>query len=322
MNSLFSSINDGARKLWSMVSGRTANLNALADYAKTLGTLQSSRSVSNASMASIFPWHQVGHEGANLLLWQPDGNGGMAASPQNPTTFAVTRQERINFVELSIRDVQGLSSSKGPIENFSELDDFATTCCTDLLSDVSPQAARELLSKGNIRLWVDGREPKGAPDNFVWHQWDERIFFNNSDGSHHFAAARWISLQNRTNIKVGASLTLHTINMATVINLVNQFDMFFVGKPAPAVPSCGMGSGLESDEVLHHLLSRLQTPWAHLSLPRCAHDGFLLILPKASDRSREVAQLLRDAGLTDAGHLLSAAALNRPFFPTSTVRAA
>ncbi|MEJ6002578.1 DUF6685 family protein [Paucibacter soli] len=323
MEFIFNPLQAIARGLWHTLSGRTANLEALSAYAKTMQALPPGFDGMTAALANVFPWHHVGNANANLLLWQPDGFGGMVASRQSPAQFAVTRQERVGHVELSIREVQGLSASKSPIENFPELDAFATAHCTDLLSDVTPQAARALLSKGNVRLWVEGLEPKAPPDNFVWHQWDERFFFSNCDGSHHFAAARWIALQTRTDIKVGAQLTMHTINMAAVINLVNQYDIFFVGFPEPADDSDALVSCRAPETELHELMSRLQTPWAYLSLPWSAPDGFLLILPKAFERSREVAQVLRSAGLTDAGHLLSVAALNQvPMFPSALAQAA
>ncbi|MBA4281680.1 DUF6685 family protein [Ralstonia sp.] len=297
------------RSLVGLLTGRSAKLAELARYASMLERVPVKRA--GIGIESVFPWHRLGSLTSTVLHWHPSPEG-MRARRLDPSSFQFTRLESLARVDVDIRAVQGISASKERLEEFDDIDSLADARCRGLMTDISEEHALKLLRQPAVRLMCSGKELSRTADGFVWHQWDGRLFFDNCDGSHHFAAARRVAGRAGASVKVGGPLRAYSLDTARIVELQRQFDLFFVGPGSHAV---GLYPQLAlprlPDAEFHTLMGALSAEWIHIALPESAPDGWLLALPCCSPRSQEVARVLRRIGFTDVCEILLAAAETR-----------
>lgn len=99
--------------------------------------------------------------------------------------------------DVDLREIEGLCSSKSPLDEFESLDEFAETRSAGLLEGTDEAYVRTLLR------WRD--LPRIEPYTLARFAWDGRIFFVNNGGSHHFAAARLLAA------RLGLKVTVRSI---------------------------------------------------------------------------------------------------------------
>lgn len=301
------------KTLCDRVSGRAELLRQLHDYAATFGSMPGlpgqpfGRSI---AMRDVFPWHEL--SGHRFTLWERDASGRLRGSPSYSNIFKVTRRETLELVSVNIFDIEGLESCSDPIEDYTDMDDFALTHCAELMRPANDDRVLALMSDANIRLWVEDVAPRMAPDTLVWHQWDERVMLSNAGRPHALVAARSLAKLVGSQITVGGPMVMHRIDMAAALKLTSKFHMFYVGSP-------GFGGhrmriikiGRSPDNQWYELMDKLRAPWGYLELPANVNDAFMLVLPRGVPESDDVADVLRSAGATDAGLVLQAAGLNQ-----------
>jgi hypothetical protein len=184
--------------------------------------------------------------------------------------------------------VEGLSASKAPLEAFATLDEFAVQACASELAkglDACIQHCRSRIVSGD-------RYPLSVA------HWDGRLFLENSDGSHHFAAARYIAGREKRRIELPVRLRRTWFDADAIAKLRRQYDVFAVRGPRAF--------------AIGEALARFNVRIERADAPRQVGDDVELWFVARSARAEKAARLLRGAGALDVARYLEELA-RRPF---------
>ena len=129
------------------------------------------------SKTSLRGWHNLAESGYT------------GTTIEVPELIELVKCEVIEQWGCDIRQIDGLSCSKGPIENTEGMDIFAERYCKNFIDEISEKKLLRNLAHTEIRIIHN----KNSCDHFACYEWDGRTFLMNSGGSHHFAAARFIA---------------------------------------------------------------------------------------------------------------------------------
>ncbi len=185
-----------------------------------------------------------------------------------------------------IREIDGVAASKGPIEHCASLDEFAKLHCEGLIQDATEE---KLIA--NWR-WEDrfGREDGGRL-TIGQFAWDERTFWINSGGSHHFAAARYLADKLDRKLTVQGKLCRYELVAEPATRLLNQYQV--------------LGMPTETYDAVYEAFEAAHVPhfWAKGPFPL---GGRAVLLPHADPRAQQAAKMLIQAGAADLGAQLRA----------------
>ena len=287
--------------------GHPARLHALLATAPALGyALEIPPSVSTAS---IIRWHEWRPAGWDAQPGELRGWGRVHGQYQGHAILVgalATLCEQAQFEDWAcdIRQVQVLSASKSPLEDFTDLDGFAEARCRGHLDDPSPDNIARNLAHGEVRIMQPGRG-----DSFLFHGWDGRICLINSGGSHHFATARYLAGVARQPVELTGMLKGYLLNPAAVNALTEEYELFAITRDP-----------LIWDELFESMRA-LQATWYAGDLPRPHNEGRVLLLPRADRRSMTVASALRQAGVPDLGSYLQLQVHRQNDYPVGPIMA-
>lgn len=287
--------------------GQPARLHALLATDPALGyALELSPSVSTASITRWHEWRPAGWDAktGELRGWgringQYQGHAILVGALAN-----LCEQAQFEEWACDIRQVQVLTASKSPLENFADLDAFAEARCRGFLDDPSSDNIAHNLGHGEVRIMQPGRG-----DYFLYHGWDGRVCLANSGGSHHFSTARYLAGVANQPVELKGRLKGYLLNPAAVNALTEEYELFAITK----------------DPLLWHELFEsmraLQANWFAGDLPRPHREGRALFLPRANHRSMTVASVLRQAGVPDLGVYLQHQVHRQHDYPVGPIMA-
>jgi hypothetical protein len=199
---------------------------------------------------------------------------------------ALVRTETLEGWTCDIRRIEGLSASRSTLAAFATLDEFARKEC------------RGYIAKG-LEACLEHCETRIAKRGgyaFSQVQWDgERVFLHNSDGSHHFAAARYLARELRVPIELKGTSTRFSLDPVAVADLVQEYDLF-------ASSTHGLYASLLDP------LRALQAPCFLANAPPPFEKVVVLFFPRSSRRAARSAELLRRRAFFDVGRYLRALA--------------
>lgn len=222
--------------------------------------------------------------------WRKEGDGYRSTETKIQALAHLTEVNERPW-QGDLQDIQGLASSKSPLDTFASMDEFARSACADWIAAPSPTRLTELLSWEESKLFSSTRPPRLA--NFAW---DGRTLLLNDGGSHHVAAAQHMARALDRPVPVTGHLATHGFNTRAVDQLRHQFDMFVL--PAALHDHPEFFESLRAVGATHYTLP-LPPPHSQLRA---------VMLPRNEPRSVAVADVLRQAGITDFGaHLTSLA---------------
>lgn len=231
---------------------------------------------------------QIGSK-ASLSGWHNNaGYGYSGTSIEVPELIELVKCDVIKHWCFDIREVEGLSASKGPIEKFESMDSFAEQNCKDLIREISEEKLQKNLAHTEIRIIHN----KDTCDHFACYAWDGRTLLMNSGGSHHFAAARYIAGKINKEVNLQGKLYLYSLNPVAIEKLCNKFDIFTLKSGSP------YGELFDS-------LKALQASFFTLNLPKQYEDVAAIFLPRTDRCSMRVAKALRNANYFDLGEHLT-----------------
>lgn len=185
-----------------------------------------------------------------------------------------------------IRDIDGIAASKGPIEDCATLDEFAESHCRTLI--------QEHTEENLMANWRhEGRFERSDGSYIMLRQfaWDDRTFWLNGGGSHHFAAARYLAGRLDRKLRVHGQLLRCELAQQPVAELLRQF--YVLGMPT------------ESYEAIFPQFEDYGVPhfWAKGPDPL---GGRAVLLPRSETRAQMAAELLIEHGVFDLGAQLLA----------------
>ncbi|VUS41183.1 hypothetical protein SB6412_05337 [Klebsiella pasteurii] len=119
-----------------------------------------------------------------------------------------------------ITAIGGMSSSRDSDKQLYDLDEFAQQCCLGLAIPVCAEMLNRNLSHHGLRI---------SEMAFSQYSWvPDRLYWNNVDGAHHFAAARFQANQLGRLVPLTGQLVSNCINPQNVRQLTAEWDLFLV----------------------------------------------------------------------------------------------
>ncbi|MBB3923709.1 DUF6685 family protein [Xanthomonas arboricola] len=223
-----------------------------------------------------------------IRMWTYD-RGGERSQKVVVEHFKDLITETKSMVTVDIRDIECLVFSKTDLHGFATLDDMAKHACPDWIKDVSHENLRALLAKAPP-AYTEGRLSQV--------DWDGRLTLIAYDGSHHFAAARYLAGQLDVSVPMTMELSTRSINAQALDALENSYDAFvLLDQPA-------------FNQALTEAFQATQVPHGRkeLRLGRALGDRThqLILLPRESVRAMRSASVLHDAGALTLPWLLRA----------------
>lgn len=135
---------------------------------------------------------------------------------------------RIDNFETDISKIDGLAESKdkGDFDKFKTLAQFAEKTCPNLIEKLDLANLTYTLSHERNLL-----ENKGLSidlEHLQIYSWQNKIYWSNSGGSHHFAAAQYIANKMEVSVNVIGKLQIDYFDSTAVANFNNCYDVFMI----------------------------------------------------------------------------------------------
>lgn len=216
------------------------------------------------------------------------GFGYTGTTIEVPELAELVKCEVIENWDCEIREIDGLSASKGPIEKVEGMDNFAEQHCKSFIDEISEEKLLKNLAHDEIRIIHN----KNTCDHFACYEWDGRTFLMNSGGSHHFAAARYIAGKLDRPVNLQGKLYRYRLNPIALDLLRRKFDIFVIKIDS-------------AYGKLYDPLSAFQASFFTLDLPRPYEGVNAIFLPRTERRSMRVADAFRNAKYFDLGEHLT-----------------
>jgi hypothetical protein len=283
--SIWRDVRDGVLHAW----GRPVGLNRLLDTDRSVqAVLAESDSVDFESVVRWDDWPpqltMFGERFSDAALWAWDPAEKQYRPSRRLKVAGLTRSTEIKDWTCDIREVTGLSGSKSSLELFQTLDAFAEEKCIGLIADGAPGRLAENLEWYGLRYL---REPSRT--SLVRCLWSPRLFLMNPDGSHHFAAARYLAGRLKRAATLRGTLRIRELDERAVVDLRHAYDLLLVEHNTTFT------------SAFHDCMKALRAAYAILPPPRRHEKLAVLALPRHDLRSRKAALALREAGAFDLG---------------------
>lgn len=217
------------------------------------------------------------------VILKPGRAFGLANDLECPALDHFCTARSLGIVTVDIREISCLSASKGPLALSQTLDDFAVAECRREIGSAEAKELEACLRYYGVRLASPFR-PEG--EGIVAVSWSEgSIYWPNHDGSHHFAAARYIAGLIGQPVPITAALTSWSINFDAVSSL---FDEFF----AWVLPDH------DDTWVFIRIVHQYGQSIGVAGMPLPYRDQLLVLLPRQISGVTEVAAIIDASGAT------------------------
>jgi hypothetical protein len=155
------------------------------------------------------------------VMLQPGKAFGLANDLDCPALNHFCTATSFGVVTFDIRQITSLSASKGPLAHSQTLDDFALAECRREIGSANVEQLEACLRYYGVRLASPWRADGEGVVAVSWS--GGTIYWPNHDGSHHFAAARYIAGLINKPVPITASLTAWSINHDAVSTFSGEF---------------------------------------------------------------------------------------------------
>ena len=250
--------------------------------------------------ASVPRWHELGvypplggprRQRGFLLGWHASGG--------RWESFHIIRPEYEQIAHCKIEqgwccdvsEIDGFAASKADLWAFSSTDAMAEARCQWLISEITPERLAKSLAHSEIRII----HSPGTSDHFTRYLWDGRLWLMNDGGSHHTAAAKYLSARLGQRVPLEGTRYTYSLNALAIASLRRDFEMFVIGN-----------DDAESAEAFFEAMRAFRAKWLWHPLPRPYEGARAVLLPRSEARSMRVAVELRGAGFADLGAHLAA----------------
>lgn len=157
----------------------------------------------------------------SAIILKPGKAFGLADALECPALDQICTSRASGAITLDIREITCLSASKGPLAQSETLDEFAIAECQREIGAATAKQLEACLSYYGVRLASPFRDDGEQLSAVAWS--GGTIYWANYDGSHHFAAARYIAGVLNQPVPITAPLTSYSIDRDAIATLTGEF---------------------------------------------------------------------------------------------------
>lgn len=203
------------------------------------------------SRSDVIDWEMLGGRGLDwprlaageLRGWQ-HSRIGYAGAKRNVPALAGLLVKTEGTITLDVRQITGLSCSKSNLHEHEDLDQWVLANAQDKLQDISAQGIEKLMQHEGVRIF--GAKPV---DHIVSYGWAPGYYLAQSDGSHTFAAIRYLAGQLGIEMPITAAHHRQEIDSRCLRQLGAEYAVYALrddGDMRSALRDC-----FEANQVTH-----------------------------------------------------------------------
>ncbi|WP_315534129.1 DUF6685 family protein [Delftia acidovorans] len=250
--------------------------------------------------SSVPPWHELGkhpllgdprRSRGTLSGWRYSSGVWQSFERFYPEYDQIAHCEIEHDWGCDLSDIDGFSASKADLQTYLNTDAMAEARCQWLISEITEERLGTSLAHQEIRII----HAPGTLDHFARYLWDGRLWLMNHGGSHHVAAAKYLSARLGKRVPLVGTRRTYSLNPAAISSLLSTFEMFAISNK----DSTGYNAFFKAMEAF-------RATWLSHPLPAPYDSARAILLPRSELRSMRVAAELRNAGIANLGTYLSA----------------
>lgn len=248
------------------------------------------------SASSVPRWHEFGFPKDHCT---PLGtlNGWRSGYGGSWDRFAISRQEYTHFClceitsewSCDITDINGFSNSKSELSSYISTDELVESKSRELINEITPENLKKNLLHPEIRIIHCSK----TNDHFARFLWDGRLWLMNDGGSHHTAAAKYISARLGQSVRLTGELRTYSLNESAIASLRHDFEMFVISYDS------------EFYNNFFDQMEAYKATWLSHGMPHPYNHYRVILLPRTCPRSMKVSIELHKASVLDLGKYLS-----------------
>lgn len=229
------------------------------------------------------PFSSFNEQFRSAVLLQPGKPFGLAAELECPALEQFCSPKSFGAVTLDIREITCLSASKGPLACSETLDDFAVAECRREIGPGTSEQLEACLRYYGVRLASPFKHDGDEIEAVAWS--GGTICWPNSDGSHHFAAARYIAGVLKQPVPITAALTSYSISCDAVARLTRDFFAWVMADH-------------DKTWLFIRMIHQYGLEIGVATMPRPYRDKLLVLLPRRFPGAYQVEPIITASGAT------------------------
>lgn len=136
-------------------------------------------------------------------------------------SYNFTISTKYEFAEVDIRLISSLVASKSNLNDFSSLEEMVERNAPYLIKDISVEAITKLMEHNQIRPEYD---------YVSYYDYLKRYILSNSGGSHHFAAAKYISNKLNHPYYINRKSNVVSLNRQAISGICGNYEIFILNE--------------------------------------------------------------------------------------------
>lgn len=132
------------------------------------------------------------------------------------------KKKEIKNFELEIQKINDIATSKSKLEEFEDMDILIQENSRELIYPINEKKINENMCHKESKIFHSNKE------RVVFTPYNNRIEWDNSGGSHHFMATRYIAKKINKEIKITCTLEVKTLNKNFIEDIFNKYEIFLL----------------------------------------------------------------------------------------------
>lgn len=133
-------------------------------------------------------------------------------------------EKKLGKIKYDIQNINDVSSSKSRLEDFQDLNDVVQKNSKDLIHPINEEKLKENFNYERSIIFHN----KG---DVIFTPFNNRIQWINSDGSHHFMAARYIAGELNRKIEIECTTIVKFLNSEYINSFLEKYSIFLINCP-------------------------------------------------------------------------------------------
>lgn len=132
------------------------------------------------------------------------------------------KKKEIKKTKLEIQKINDVSASKSRLEEFEDIETLIRENSKELIYPINEEKINENMQHKESRIFHSDDEV------VVFTPYNNKIQWQNSGGSHHFMATRYIAKKINKEIKIICTLEVKTLNKSFIKEIFDKYEIFLL----------------------------------------------------------------------------------------------